>query len=111
MLAANMVITDNEGFCQLSNAHDRVFKSGCVLKSSGLEESVEKACSPSTIMTFVGVSFNSVELTLSVTSARVSEIFSDCDLVEKNKKTGTVNFKKITFYFGLYATRTDAGTW
>ncbi|CAC5416547.1 unnamed protein product [Mytilus coruscus] len=47
---------------------------GRLLDSCGLEESVEKASSPSTVMTFLGVEFNTSELTISVTTERVEEI-------------------------------------
>ena len=47
---------------------------GNVLLSCGLEESKEKACPPSTCMTFIGVLFNSEDLTLSVTPERVQEL-------------------------------------
>ena len=45
-----------------------------LLENCGFEESVEKACAPSTVMSFLGVEFNTVELTLSVTPERVNEI-------------------------------------
>ncbi|VDI32613.1 Hypothetical predicted protein [Mytilus galloprovincialis] len=44
------------------------------LDSCGLEESVEKASSPCTVMTFLGVKFDTSELTISVTTERVEEI-------------------------------------
>ena len=47
---------------------------GRMLRNCGLEESTEKAVSPSTVMTFLGVEFNTDELTLSVTTERVEEI-------------------------------------
>ncbi|CAG2246311.1 unnamed protein product [Mytilus edulis] len=47
---------------------------GRLLDSCGLEESVEKASSPSTVMTFLGVKFDTSELTISVTTERVEEI-------------------------------------
>ena len=45
-----------------------------LLENCGFEESVEKACAPSTVMSFLGVEFNTVDLTLSVTPERVDEI-------------------------------------
>ena len=58
-----------------ADAPDLVLKAyeelGNVLLSCGLEESKEKACPPSTCMTFIGVLFNSEDLTLSVTPERV----------------------------------------
>ena len=44
------------------------------LVSCGIEESKEKACPPSTKMVFIGVLFNTDDLTLSVTAERVQEI-------------------------------------
>lgn len=57
---------------------DRAQKSfmemGKVLQCCGLEESTAKACSPSTVMSFVGVLFNTETLTLQVTAERLVEI-------------------------------------
>ena len=47
---------------------------GRLLQACGLQESSEKACAPSTVMSVLGVQFNTVALTLSVTEERVSEI-------------------------------------
>lgn len=47
---------------------------GKILVSCGIEESVEKACPPNTEMVFIGVLFNTVDMTLSVTPERVKEI-------------------------------------
>ena len=47
---------------------------GNLLVSCGIEESAEKACPPSTKMIFIGVLFDTDELTLSVTEERVNEI-------------------------------------
>lgn len=47
---------------------------GKLLVSCGIEESKEKACPPSTRMVFIGVLFDSEELTLSVTPERLLEI-------------------------------------
>ena len=52
-------------------AYDRL---GWVLKECGLEESVEKASPPSTKMVFLGVLFNTEDLTLSITPERLNEI-------------------------------------
>ncbi len=41
-----------------------------VIKASGLEESEVKACGPSTSMIFLGVLFDTIKLTLSVTELR-----------------------------------------
>ena len=49
---------------------------GNVLQFSGLKESVDKASPPSTQMVFIGVLFDSVSLTLSITPERLIEIRS-----------------------------------
>lgn len=49
-----------------------------VLQFCGLKESAEKASPPSTQMVFIGVHFNSITLTLSITEERSFEI---CALV------------------------------
>ena len=45
-----------------------------MLQFSGLKESMEKACPPSTQMVFIGVHLNSISLTLSITQERMNEI-------------------------------------
>ena len=47
---------------------------GKVLENCGFEESEDKACFPSTVMTFLGVEFNTSDFTLYVTPDRVQEI-------------------------------------
>lgn len=47
---------------------------GQVLRKSGLKESVDKAAAPSEIMTFLGVQFNSITMTVEVTPERLVEI-------------------------------------
>ena len=49
---------------------------GNVLLYCGLEESVEKACTPSTEMVFIGILFNTETMTLKVTPERLAEIRS-----------------------------------
>ena len=49
---------------------------GHVLKQCGLEESVDKASPPSTSMVFLGVLFDTVTCTLSITQDRLEEILS-----------------------------------
>jgi hypothetical protein len=52
---------------------------GRVIKACGLEESPDKACSPNGLMIFLGVLFNTNDLTLSVTEERLSEILQLLD--------------------------------
>lgn len=53
---------------------------GNLLVSCGLEEAKEKACPPCTKMVFIGVYFNTEDLTLSVTPNRVRETLNLIDL-------------------------------
>ena len=47
---------------------------GSVLRKCGIEESEDKSCPPSKIMTFVGVLFNTETMTIEITSERLQEI-------------------------------------
>ena len=68
---------------------------------SGIEEAVEKACPPSEIMVFLGILFNSNEMTMEVTPERLKEIRSliqswlnknDASLKEIQQLLGKLNF-------------------
>ena len=60
-----------------------------ILCKCGIEESVEKACPPSTIMTFIGILFNTEKMTLEVTPERLVEIRSLLT-VWLNKETASI---------------------
>ena len=47
---------------------------GHLLAELGLEESLSKACPPATIQTCLGEQFDTVQMTLSVTPTRLTEI-------------------------------------
>ena len=47
---------------------------GAVLHKCGIEEAKKKACPPSTVMTFIGILFNTEKLTMEVTTERLHEI-------------------------------------
>lgn len=47
----------------------------------GLESSPEKDCAPSTCMVFLGVQFNTIDMTMSVTPERLLELLSRCRLL------------------------------
>lgn len=47
---------------------------GAILEKCGIEEARDKSCPPSTIMTFVGVLFNTETLTIEITPERLAEI-------------------------------------
>ena len=45
-----------------------------ILKKCGIEEAVKKACPPSTLMTFIGILFNTDKMTKQITEQRLNEI-------------------------------------
>ena len=49
---------------------------GVLLQHLGLEESIDKSCPPSPVMTCLGVKLNTLDFTLSVDSDRLAEIES-----------------------------------
>ena len=57
---------------------------GNLLVSCGIEESKEKACPPSTKMVFIGILFDTDDLTLSVTAEKVQEILVSTWLQKKS---------------------------
>ncbi|MEW8547203.1 MAG: reverse transcriptase domain-containing protein, partial [Candidatus Thiodiazotropha sp.] len=70
---------------------------GKVFLYCGLEESVEKACSPSTEMVFIGVLFDTETMTLKVTSERLVEIRS---MVFEWLKKDTATLKELQSLLG-----------
>ena len=58
---------------------------GTLLSDIGLTESLSKACSPATTMTYLGVSFNSMDMCLHVDSDKVVELKSE--LINWARKT------------------------
>ena len=74
--------SDDLAGCETSN-HKSVasFNSlGKLLNDLGLVESTEKACEPSTIMTYLGVQFDTVKLTMSVPGEKLQELRTDLEL-------------------------------
>lgn len=67
-------LDDFIGISPSSDAFLHFEELGTLLQSLGLQESVEKACSPSAIMTCLGVELNTLDLTLSVSPDRLFEI-------------------------------------
>ncbi|CAC5409966.1 unnamed protein product [Mytilus coruscus] len=53
---------------------DAYAKLGFILQKCGAEESIEKACPPSTKMIFIGILFDSENMTISIDTQRLSEI-------------------------------------
>ena len=79
-------IMSTEGYCSINylddfalaesweRAHAAFDRLGTLLQECGIEESAHKASPPNTTMTFLGVEFDTVALTLSVTAERLEEI-------------------------------------
>jgi hypothetical protein len=78
---------------------------GELLMSCGLEESVDKAVTPTTKMTFLGVILDSEKMTLEVTPDRVVEISLLVESWLKKKKIifkrTSISFRKVTMYSWL----------
>ena len=60
-------------------ADDSFSKLGLLLTELGLAESVDKARAPSTVMTYLGVNFNSVTMTMSVPPEKMAEVKADIE--------------------------------
>ena len=67
-------LDDFMGIAAPSNAAPQYAFSGTLLHSLGLQESSHKACPPSTQVTCLGVLFDTVAFTMSVTPARLQEL-------------------------------------
>ena len=67
-------LDDFIGVAPASTAYEEFHALGDLLSSLGLQESSTKACPPSSVMICLGVELNTVSLTLSVSSDRLSEI-------------------------------------
>ena len=66
---------DDLGGAERWDKADQAFKElGEVLVRCGLVESIEKACPPSCVMTFLGVQFNTLDLSLTITPDRLAEV-------------------------------------
>ena len=67
-------LDDFIGISPPSDANLHFEELGALLKFLGLEESIDKCCPPSPIMTCLGVELNTIALTLSVSPDRLSEL-------------------------------------
>ena len=67
-------LDDFIGISPSADAYFHFEELGTLLQSLGLEESLDKSCSPSAIMTCLDVQPNTIVLTLSVSPDRLSEI-------------------------------------
>ena len=67
-------LDDFIGISTSADAYLHFEELGTLLQSLGLEESLDKSCLPSAIMTCLDVDLNTIDLTLSVSPDRLSEI-------------------------------------
>ena len=66
---------DDFGAAEASDKAEEAFEElAVVIRDSGLQESVEKKCPPNITMVFLGIWFETENLTLSVTEERMLEI-------------------------------------
>lgn len=63
-----------------SKAEDSYVNMGLLLKRVGIEENVEKACSPKEKAIVLGVLFNTIDMTLSLTEEKMCEIVQELKL-------------------------------
>ena len=78
-------------------AEDAFCKMGLLLVDLGLEESVKKAEPPSTKMTFLGVEFDSIAMTMSVPPAKLTEVKAEIRLWLRRT---TINKKELQSLLG-----------
>ena len=69
-------IDDFGGADSAETAHSAFRALGDLFSTLGLESSPDKDCTPSQIMIFLGILFNSVHITMSVTTDRLNELLS-----------------------------------
>ena len=62
------------GVASVARASQDYEHCGLILQELGLQESLSKACPPSTVTTCLGVQINPVDMTLSVTPERLDEL-------------------------------------
>ena len=67
-------LDDMIGVSHPSHGTEAYHHLGSTLSDLGLEENASKACPPSTIQTVLGVSINTVDMTISITEERLLEI-------------------------------------
>ena len=71
-------IDDFGGADSAENAQSAFRALGDLFSTLGLEWSPDKDCEPSQSMVFLGILFNSVDMTMSVTTDRLTELLSRC---------------------------------
>ena len=67
-------LDDYAGAEVTGRAHQAYHRLGSLLNDSGLEESLGKACAPSTRMTFLGIEIDSQEMVCRIPEVKVVEI-------------------------------------
>ena len=68
---------------------------GTLLKDLGLEESVDKACAPSRKMVYLGVHFDTTEMTMSVPGDKLQEVRSDLEVWKRKTTTDRTSLQSL----------------
>ena len=80
-----------------ARAEESFTRLGSLLPELGLDESVKKARAPSTIMTYLGINFNTTTMTMSVPPEKMAEIKED---IERFYKKSTATKKSLQSLLG-----------
>ena len=80
-----------------ARADESFTRLGSLLPELGLVESVDKARAPSTVMTYLGVNFNTITMTMSVPPEKMAEIKED---IERYYKKSTTTKKSLQSLLG-----------
>ncbi len=75
-----------------TKAHEAFDALSSIIENCGLEESIAKACPPSTNMVFLGILFDTERLTLTVTSERLAEIL---ELIQVWQNKSSANKREV----------------
>ena len=89
---------DDIGSCEIKENAEFAYKTlDSILQKCGIEEAKHKSCPPSTVMTFIGVLFNTENMTISVTPERLKEI---CNLLSIWLQKDTASLREIQSLLG-----------
>ena len=101
---------DNLGSAEIDELADAAFDClGWILNTIGIQESPKKACPPAFVIIFLGILFNTIDMTMTITAERLQEIKSllrtwefkkTTDLRELQVLLGKLNFASSTIRAG-----------
>ena len=80
-----------------ARAEESFTRLGSLLPELGLDESVDKARAPSTVMTYLGVNFNTTTMTMSVPPEKMAEVKED---IERFYRKSTATRKSLQSILG-----------